>query len=54
MAKYEVGEKVERAYDGEKGVVREVEERLIREDGFYVKWYSGSEDWVSESEIHPA
>lgn len=54
MTMYDVGEKVERAHDGQKGVVREVEENLIREDGYYVKWYDGDEEWVGESDLHPA
>lgn len=39
---------------GERGVVRKVEEGFITAPSYLVKFFSGSEEWVDEKYLNPA
>lgn len=54
MPKFEVGEKIERTWDGRKGVIRDIEEHGFTQHAYRIKWYEGGEDWETEDKLLPA
>lgn len=54
MPMFEVGEDVRRKWDDRSGVVREINEGLVSQDSYLVKWFDGGQDWVPEGELRPA
>jgi hypothetical protein len=53
MARYEVGERVERKCDKREGVVREVEEGFVSGSSCLIKWNDGGKDWENEDSLLP-